>query len=308
MNTTQIFTTDQRERYTEFKDELPGLLQSCFQAGKILQEIRDEELYKIDGFDSFEGFCKPMRGLSYQYAYRLIEAAEVKESVKNSPMGENLQNERQARELGKVDPKERVEVLERAHDAGSITAHSIEEAADAWQPGLAQTSMLEKIDRIWMRFQSLEGRPEKVLVEGVNLLRESGLHLQGLAGHERMAKGRFLKLRDRLPPTMDFDKAKNCIRLAHKFKTAKATLQDCGGEESTVMLVRGAVKTRHREGRQQSHEETPFVTVVGIFSDIRIPMDKLFQGRADWDKGMRKSIGDEFARQIKWLGEMKGKL
>lgn len=299
---TTITATEQ----TDLAIQENEIEKGAFAIGRALKIIRDGKLYR-GGHETFEDYCQTRWGWERRHAYRQIEAAEVVAALPEN-VSQWVTSERQARALGEVEPAERVEVLERAHDAGPITAHSIEEAADAWQPGLAQTSTLEKIDRIWTRFQSLEGRPEKVLVEGVNLLRESGLHLQGLAGHERMAKGRFLKLRDRLPPTMDFDKAKNCIRLAHKFKTAKATLQECGGEESTVMLVRGAVKTRHREGRQQSHEETPFVTVVGIFSDIRIPMDKLFQGRADWDKGMRKSIGDEFDRQIKWLGEMKGKL
>ncbi len=60
-----------------------------------------------------------------------MEAAEIKASLKTSPMGEVLKNERQARALAPVPEAEREEVLKAAAETGAVTAKSITEAAQA---------------------------------------------------------------------------------------------------------------------------------------------------------------------------------
>ena len=56
-------------------------------------------------------------------------------------------NERQARELAKVDPERRTEVLERAQSGGEISARSIREAA-ATEPSPPDQATREVRDRV----------------------------------------------------------------------------------------------------------------------------------------------------------------
>jgi len=301
-----VFTGEQIKRYVKYKKALPNLLQAGFEAARMLREICDEELYKRDGFTNFKEFCVSIKGMTGSRAFQLIAALDVKESLPEE-VNHWLTNERQARALLDVPPKERGDVIERAAESGDVTARSIAEAADQWQPGMVQAVMLEKIASIWERFKNLEGKWEKVLVDSVNLMREIGLHLQGLSGHERMSRGKYLKLKELLPADMDFDKTKNCIRLTHKFKN-KATLQECGEEAETVCLVRGSVKTKHRTEKQQSHAQTPFVTVTNECGNFRVMLDKVLGDVGKMDAHMRASIKNQLESHIKWLTEAKGKL
>lgn len=301
-----VFTKEQIGRYAKYKRALPGLLQSGFEAARMLREILDEELYKRDGFVNFKDFCVSIKGMSGVHAFRLIAALDVKESL-SAEVTNLVTSEGQARALAQVPESERSDVLQRAEDGGGVTARSIAESADQWQPGMAQAAMLQKVASIWARFKNLEGKWEKVLVDSVNLMREIGLHLQGLGGHERLSHGKFLKLKPLLPDDLDFDKCKNCVRMVHKFKT-KATLQQCGTEEPTVSLVRGGIKIERRMEKQQSHSQTPFVTVTNECGNFRVVIDKVFGGLGEMDDHMRKSIKNELVIHISWLTEAKDRL
>ena len=71
------------------------------------------KLYRAD-FSTFEDYCKEKWGWTRRYSDNLIEAAGVVASLpKNENHGSQITNERQARELAKVEPVRRVEVLER---------------------------------------------------------------------------------------------------------------------------------------------------------------------------------------------------
>lgn len=281
--------------------------QSAQEFAVAVHTIREKKLWR-GMYDSWEDYCILKWGWGKRRGDQHAVFGEVLKSLEiNENMGTDVPTEAAARELGRVPASDRADVLQRAVESGAVTAPSIEAAADEWRPGLTQTVQIDKIGRIWERFKDLEGKPETVLVASVNLLRETGLHLQGLAGHERLSAGKFLKFKDLLPGDMEFDKAKNCVRLAHKFKS-KATLQECGSEAETVMQVRGAVKVKHRDGKQQSHTETPFVTVAGLLGDVRVGLEKVFAGKAEWAKGMKESIVVEIHRQEKYLKEAREKL
>ena len=91
--------------------------------GLALAEIRDFKLYKSD-YKTFEQYCRARWRFTKQHAYRLIEAAPI---AKSHP---RVTSERSARELAKVDPSQREEVLEKAAQTGKITGDAIEIAAN----------------------------------------------------------------------------------------------------------------------------------------------------------------------------------
>lgn len=93
-----------------------------------LTRIRDGKLYRQD-YSTFEEYLKGRWGWSRSYAHRLIEAA----SIKMLPIGNKIQNEGQARAILSVPEKHRELVIERASEAGPITAKSISKAAEQIQ-------------------------------------------------------------------------------------------------------------------------------------------------------------------------------
>lgn len=113
--------------------------QSFLDVADALATIREKQLYK-ERYSSFGQYCDERWGFSKTHAYRLIKAAEVIDSLpqKVSPVGDTL-SERAVRELEKVKPEKRGQVLELALQSGSATAESIRVAAQS-------TSSKPKID------------------------------------------------------------------------------------------------------------------------------------------------------------------
>ncbi len=73
--------------------------------GKALKEIRDNRLYKIALFETFEAYTKARWDIGRAQAYRLIKSYEVIRNL--SPIGDILPgNEFQVRPLVKLDPSE----------------------------------------------------------------------------------------------------------------------------------------------------------------------------------------------------------
>lgn len=111
-------------RYAACKKQIAEGLQTCFDTGMALTEIRDSKLYREE-FDTFAEFCQQTYQLGKTHAYRLIESAEIK----MSPIGDKIQNEAQARAIAQVPEKDRLKVIRIAEKSGDVTAAAISEAA-----------------------------------------------------------------------------------------------------------------------------------------------------------------------------------
>jgi hypothetical protein len=104
-------------------------LQSCFDTGAALLEIRDFRLYREE-CETFEEYCQQHFRIGQNYANRLISSSEIKESVEHSKLGEKIVNEAQARELAKVPESKRVAVLRGALKISpNLNAQAIQEAS-----------------------------------------------------------------------------------------------------------------------------------------------------------------------------------
>ena len=107
-----------------------GLERFC-DVGDALGSIRDNRLYRAT-HANFESYCRERWGWGERRARQLITAAEV--ALELSETGTIVPNEAQARELAKVEPEKRAEVLAKAAQAGPVTAKAIKHAAQAVEP------------------------------------------------------------------------------------------------------------------------------------------------------------------------------
>jgi hypothetical protein len=103
---------------------------SCNQAhfcetGRALKEIRDNRLYKLALFDTFEAYTRARWDISRAHAYRLITYCEVIHNL--SPIGDVLPaNESQVRHLAPLMPMEQRRVWKNFLASGSeLTAQNI---------------------------------------------------------------------------------------------------------------------------------------------------------------------------------------
>ena len=123
-----IITLPESEAYqlASCEGRIEAGLSSFIEVGEALSAIREGKLYRAT-HGTFEDYCREKWSISSSRARRLIDGAEVAQTV---PMG-TLSSERQARELSRVEPARREEVVQRAVEAthGKLTAAAIREAA-----------------------------------------------------------------------------------------------------------------------------------------------------------------------------------
>jgi len=111
------------KRYSACKQQIAEGMQTVFDTGLALKEIRDGKLYREE-FETFQDFCQTAYQIGRAHAYRLIESAEVK----ISPIGDKINNEAQARAIAKVPEANQKNVLNIANQFGEITAENIRKA------------------------------------------------------------------------------------------------------------------------------------------------------------------------------------
>lgn len=102
------------------------------ETGRALKEIRDNQLYKLALFGTFEVYTKARWDISRAHAYRLIKYSEVIHNL--SPIGDTLPvNESQVRHLAPLRPMEQRRVWKDFLDSGTeLTAQNIKRFITAW--------------------------------------------------------------------------------------------------------------------------------------------------------------------------------
>jgi len=88
-------------------------LQSFYEVGRALMEIRDSGLYRdVLAFDTFEAYCKAKWDMKRTYAFYMIESAKVMENVHNCE--QKPATESQTRPLARLEPDQQREAWQRA--------------------------------------------------------------------------------------------------------------------------------------------------------------------------------------------------
>ncbi|MCB0915871.1 MAG: hypothetical protein KDC23_09245 [Actinobacteria bacterium] len=102
--------------------------------GQALARIRDGRLYRLEGYATFEGYCRERWGFQRNYANKMIAASEAVTAVES--VGTNvptIANEGQAREVAAIiktdGPERAAEILTQVAESGPVTAKAIRDAA-----------------------------------------------------------------------------------------------------------------------------------------------------------------------------------
>jgi hypothetical protein len=117
----------ERSRLRSLEETIEHKRKDYFEVGLALAEIRERRLYRFE-HPTFEAYCRSRWNWSRSYAHRVIDAALTAAAL---PPEQRPETESQARELARVVPEHRAEVLARARASGKLTAAAIRQAAEA---------------------------------------------------------------------------------------------------------------------------------------------------------------------------------
>jgi hypothetical protein len=125
-NHEQVMRIREDARLKELEKLIAKGKQTFVEVGLALAEIRDLRLYKRE-YTNFNEYCQKKWGWERRYAYNLIEGAEVVRALPESVRhGAQIDSERAARELAKVEPEDRAGVVQAIVDDGKpVTAAAI---------------------------------------------------------------------------------------------------------------------------------------------------------------------------------------
>lgn len=101
VETLAPLTKQESKRLKECEEAIERGLNTFYEVGNALAEIRDARLYRI-AYATFEDYCQEKWGMSRRRGYELIAAAAVVDNVRNSAQTIPA-NEAQANELSKLD-------------------------------------------------------------------------------------------------------------------------------------------------------------------------------------------------------------
>lgn len=107
---------------------------SFYDAGLALKEIRDGEIYRADGWETWESYCDERWGFSKQHCNRLIKASEYHDALPAEPKG-SVWTETQVRELTRIPDKARAaevakQVVAKVEEGEKLTAKLIKAYVD----------------------------------------------------------------------------------------------------------------------------------------------------------------------------------
>lgn len=123
----ELLTVQEGEALAELEQVIERGLTTFVDVGNALLTIRDERLYRAD-YATFEDYCEERWGLTRRRAYQLMDAAGAVSTMVHTGLPAP-ENERQARELGRVPEDQRAEVWQQTIDNtdGKPTAAAIRE-------------------------------------------------------------------------------------------------------------------------------------------------------------------------------------
>ena len=144
----EIISMEESADLVRLERTIKAGLDTFLEVGNALAEIRDRKLYRVE-HKTFEDYCRKRWNFSANYARRLMFAAEIVEMV---PIGTKslITTESQARELSKVAPERRAEVVAAAAKStnGNLTANAIRAATEAVEAELGDAADQARFERV----------------------------------------------------------------------------------------------------------------------------------------------------------------
>ncbi len=158
-------TAKEQKRLTRLESLISRNQEHFCETGRALKEIRDNRLYRLALFDTFEAYTRARWDISRAHAYRLINYCEVIHNL--SPIGDVLPaNESQVRHLAQLRPMEQRRVWKDFLDSGNeLTAQNIKRFITA--RGMKKSDPPDLSDRISEEYMAAV----KVMLEQVRTAR-----------------------------------------------------------------------------------------------------------------------------------------
>ena len=128
----EILTADESDALAVCEQRIAAGIEAFRDVVFALKEVRDRRLYR-EKHATFEDYCQSRWGFTRQRGYQLIDAAEAIASLPTEcqPL---VDTERSARELARVEPEHREEVVLKANKSGAVTSKAIKQAAADVEP------------------------------------------------------------------------------------------------------------------------------------------------------------------------------
>lgn len=121
-----VLTSAEQRRLQEFEGTIERGLQTFYEVGYALSEIREQRLYRAE-YGTFEDYCQERWNMRRNYANKLIAASEIAGNL--GTIVPKPENEAQTRPLAKLPPDEQGEAWEEAvkRSGGKPTAKVVEQ-------------------------------------------------------------------------------------------------------------------------------------------------------------------------------------
>lgn len=148
----EALTKREVSRLSKLETTIQKGMQTFFEVGAALKEIRDNKLYRAE-FERFEDYCQERWGFTHQHALNFVRATETRSNLETI-VSVLPANEAQCRPLTKLAPGDQQsawqEVIERAaeeseNERPAITAKLVQEVVREYtgDPPPRQTTVAE---------------------------------------------------------------------------------------------------------------------------------------------------------------------
>lgn len=192
----------ERVRLTELESIIEQGLQTFYDVGKALDEIREQKLYR-ETDHTFEAYCRNKWSIARRTAYQFIDAAKVMENLAeadNKPT-----KERQVRPLTKLPPELQAQIWQEALESasnGKPTGAAVQRLVDKYLSSEKENTKrsssnngFSELDRLRLENERLKEELDRKDIERERRAAEVAKELERLREENRQLKAE-LRQRD----------------------------------------------------------------------------------------------------------------
>ncbi|MFB2936992.1 hypothetical protein ACE1B6_17220 [Aerosakkonemataceae cyanobacterium BLCC-F154] len=190
----------EKARLDELETVIERGLQTFYEVGKALEEIREKKLHR-ETHKTFEAYCRDRWGMARPTAYRFINAAQVMENL--SPIGDILpRKENQVRPLTQLYPELQIEIWQQAVElapngipTGAAVQRLVEEKLSSAKTKRSASGNFSEVEQLRQENQRLREQIRKQNIEREKRAAEVAAELERLREENRQLKAE-LRQRD----------------------------------------------------------------------------------------------------------------
>ena len=172
----------------------------------------------------------------------------------------------------------------------------------------ADTERFRRIKQLFEKFGQGSQTIEKSTIAAVNIARDIGLELQGIAGSEQLGFSFFkTHCEDSLP--FNFETAQRFVAVARKSPEKVTTMVEAAPVIQQVLFAANLLELPDKRDQPQiSHDSTPVTFVFHTLGTAWERIENKMRDLPKWDDMTRESVRHEIERFEKKAVELKAKL